>query len=137
MDMQRTIDLGRQFAEALRAVDRHEEGAVERITALFSPAARLTNASLKLAHEERAGEEGVRTFWENYQNSFREATTEFFEITGSERAAGLFWTTRGLDATGAPIEYDGVSLLVFADDGTIEQFRGYYDTRELSRKVGG
>ena len=34
------------------------------------------------------------------------------------------------------MEYDGVSLLVFDDSGKIKLFRGYYDTRELSREVG-
>lgn len=136
MDMQRTRELGEQFAEALHAVDRKEQGAVARMAALFSPQARVTNASLKLARAERDGADGVRAFWEQYQGNFREAATEFFELTASERAAGLFWTTRGRDAAGAPIEYDGVTLLVFADDGAIELLRGYYDTRELSRKVG-
>lgn len=137
MDTQRTLELGQQFTEALHAVDRRDEGAIERMVALFSPDARLTNASLKLANEERSGHAGVRSFWENYQASFQRAETEFFEVTGSERAAGLFWTTRGADATGEPIEYDGVSLLIFGDDDTISMFRGYYDTRELSKKVSG
>lgn len=137
MEIQRTIELGRQFAEALHAVDRRDEGAVEQMAALFSPRARLLNAALKLAGEERTGQEGARAFWEQYQGSFQELATEFFEITGSERAAGLFWTTRGRDAAGEPVEYDGVTLLVFAEDGAIELFRGYYDTRELTRSVRG
>jgi ketosteroid isomerase-like protein len=137
MDTQRTLELGQQFAETLHAVDRREEGAIERMVELFSPEARLTNASLKLAGEERSGRDGVRSFWENYQQSFQEAETEFFQLTSGERAAGLFWTTRGRDATGEAIEYDGVSLLVFGDDGKITLFRGYYDTRELSKKVSG
>jgi ketosteroid isomerase-like protein len=135
MDTQRTLELGRQFTEALHAVDRHEEGAIERMVALYSSEARLTNAALKLAGEERSGADGIRSFWESYQQNFREAATEFFEVTGSERAAGLFWTTRGTDATGESFEYDGVSLLVFGDDEKISMFRGYYDTRELSKKV--
>lgn len=137
MELQRAIELGHQFTEALHAVDRHEEGAIDRMVAMYSPEARLTNASLKLANEERSGHEGVRTFWENYQASFHEASTEFFQVTGNESSAGLFWTTRGKDATGDPIEYDGVSLLVFGDDEKITLFRGYYDTRDLTKKVGG
>lgn len=129
------MELGQQFTEALHAVDQHAEGAIEQMLELYSANARLTNASLKLANEERNGQEGVRTFWENYQNNFREATTEFFQVTSNEESAGLFWTTRGTDATGQQFEYDGVSLLVFDEDGKINLFRGYYDTRELSRKV--
>jgi ketosteroid isomerase-like protein len=137
MDPQRSQELAQQFAEAPHAVDRHEPDAIARIAALFSDAATLTNASLKLAHEERSGAEGVQAFWRAYQEAFTEASTEFAEITSSERAAGLFWTTRGKDATGAPFSYDGVTLLVFGDGEKIAQFRGYYDTRELSRRVSG
>lgn len=137
MDQQRAIELGQRFTEALHAVDAGDEGAVERMVELYSPEARLTNAAMKLAGEERRGRDGVRQFWEEYQHTFREARTEFFDVTGSDRSAGLFWTTRGIDATGQEVEYDGVSLLVFDGAGLIESFRGYYDTRELSRKVGG
>jgi ketosteroid isomerase-like protein len=137
MEPQRALELGRQFTEALHAVDRHEEGSLDRMVKLFSPQAHLTNASLKLAGEERSGDDGVRAFWENYQRTFREASTEFAQLTANEQSAGLFWTTRGVDATGERFEYDGVSLLVFAPDGKITSFRGYFDTRELSRKVHG
>lgn len=136
MDHQRTYKLGQAFAEALHAVERRDEGALERIMAHFSPEARLTNAALKQAQHDRSGLEGVRAFWEAYQQTFREAHTEFIEVTSSERAAGLFWTTRGVDARGEGLDYDGVTLLVFDEDGKITHFRGYYDTRELTRTVG-
>lgn len=135
MDVQQTHQLGEQFTAALHALDANQEGALEQIVAMFSPEARLTNASLKLANEERTGIEGIRSFWSNYRNTFREAQTEFAQVTSNEQAAGLFWTTRGSDAEGQPLEYDGVSLLVFDNEGKIVQFRGYYDTRELTRKV--
>lgn len=133
MEIQRTLELARQFAGALHAVDRRDQGALDAMVALFSPRARLVNAALKLAGEERTGEAGARAFWEQYQGSFQESATEFFQLTGGEQAAGLFWTTRGRDAAGEPLEYDGVTLLVFAHDGKIELLRGYYDTRELTR----
>ncbi|HMQ33472.1 MAG TPA: nuclear transport factor 2 family protein [Chloroflexaceae bacterium] len=136
MDSQRTYQLGQEFAEALRAVERRDEGALERMVERFGPRARLLNAALSHTDEERSGPDGARAFWQAYQDTFREARTEFFELTSSERAAGLFWTTRGVDARGEPLDYDGVTLLVFDDDGKIELFRGYYDTRDLSRTVG-
>ncbi len=134
--MQRTDQLGSQFAAALEAVERRDEGAIEDILAHFSPEASLTNSALKHTNDERRGFEAIRAFWEAYQHTFRELQTTFFEQTSSERAAGLFWTTRGIDAQGEPIEYDGVTLLIFDDDGKITRFRGYYDTRELARTVG-
>ena len=137
MDLQRTLELAKEFSQALHAVDRREQGAIERIAGMYSPEARITNAALKLAGEERNGLDGARVFWEQYQNSFREASTAFFELTCSERGAGLFWTTKGTDAAGDSFSYDGVSLLVFDDEGRITLFRGYYDTRELSKRVSG
>lgn len=133
--MQRTDQLGSRFAAALEAVERRDEGAIEGIMDHFSPEARLTNSALKHTNDERRGREAIRAFWETYQDTFREVQTTFFEQTNSERAAGLFWTTRGIDARGEPIEYDGVTLLLFDADGKISQFRGYYDTRELARTV--
>jgi ketosteroid isomerase-like protein len=135
MDTQQTMEHTQAFAEALHAVDRRDEGAIERMVDLFSPQATLTNAALKLAGEERSGHEGARTFWEQYQHSFQAASTAFFELTSSARGGGLFWTTSGTDAAGDPISYDGVTLLIFDDSGKIAQFRGYYDTRELSKRV--
>ena len=134
--MQRTTELGNQFVAALEAVERRDEGAIEDILELFSTEARLTNSALKHSNEERQGSEGIRAFWEAYQGTFREVETTFFEQTSSEQAAGLFWTTRGLGAQGEPIEYDGVTLLQFDDQGKIMLLRGYYDTREFSRTVG-
>ena len=137
MDTQRSYSLGQEFAEALHAVDRHEAGAIEQMVARFSPEARLTNAALKQAHEERVGTDGVRAFWEAYQATFKEAQTEFFELTSSESAAGLFWTTRATNGRGEQLSYDGATLLCFGEDGKIALMRGYFDTRELSLTVGG
>jgi hypothetical protein len=136
VDYQHAYELGRKFADTLHAVDRRDEGALDLMASLFGDEARLTNASLKLGEGERVGREAIRAFWEAYQSTFQEAKTEFFELTASERGAGLFWTTSGRDAHGEPLTYDGSTLLIFNHDGLIELFRGYYDTRELTRKVG-
>lgn len=130
-----TQQLAQQFIDALHALEDGSESDTAAIVALFSDDARLLNAALKLAGKQRSGRDGAEQFWREYRSTFERARSEFAQITTNEQAAGLFWTTKGSDNTGQPIEYDGVSLLVFDQDGKIVQFRGYYDTRELSRQV--
>lgn len=136
MDQQRSQQLAQQFIDALHILEHGSADDVDAIVALFSDDAKLINAALKLAGEERRGTEGARTFWSEYRRTFGDAHSEFFQITANDESAGLFWTTKGTGNDGQPMEYDGVSLLVFDDAGKITLFRGYYDTRELSREVG-
>lgn len=136
MDQQQSHQRAQQFIDALHTLEQGGPDDVDAIVALFSDDARLINAALKLAGEERTGQEGARTFWREYRRTFGEARSEFFQITANDESAGLFWTTKGTGNDGQPMEYDGVSLLVFDDAGQIKLFRGYYDTRELGREVG-
>ena len=136
MDRQQAEQLAQQFIDALHALEQGDVHQVDQLVALYSDDARLTNAALKLAGQDRTGQDGARQFWTEYRRTFGEAYSDFFQVTVSDTAAGLFWTTKGTGNDGQPMEYDGVSLLVFDDQGKIKLFRGYYDTRELSREVG-
>ena len=136
MDQQQSRQLAQEFIDALHTLEQGSPDDVEAIVALFSDEARLVNAALKLAGEERHGQDGARSFWTEYRRTFGEAHSDFFQITANDESAGLFWTTKGTGNNGQPMEYDGVSLLVFDDAGKITLFRGYYDTRELGREVG-
>lgn len=127
--------LAQQFIEALGALEQDQEGALERMAGLFSAEARLTNAALKQSGREHRGPEGARAFWAAYRDTFGQVRSEFAQVTSNDEAAGLFWTTRGTDRDGQPLEYDGASLLVFDGAGKIRLFRGYYDTRDLSRSA--
>lgn len=135
MDGQVANNQGKTFIDALHALDQNHDGAVEAMVALFAADAVLTNAALALAGEQRQGQEGVRQFWTEYRQTFREAETHFSHVMTDERAVGLFWTTNGTDSTGEPMNYEGVSLLEYNDAGKIVAFKGYYDTRQLSRTV--
>jgi ketosteroid isomerase-like protein len=126
-----------QFIAALHSLEQGGPDDVDKLVALFNPEAQLTNATLKLANQERTGIAGVRDFWVKYRRMFDTIYSEFDHVTSSAQAIGLFWTSRGMDTQGQPVEYDGASLLVFGEDGKITRFRGYYDTRQISRKVGG
>ncbi len=130
-------DLAQQFIVALHEFELGGADSADALIALFSTDARLTNSALKLSNVERQGIAGVREFWIKYRASFGELRSEFFQVTTNDCAAGLFWTSKGTDSNGQPVEYDGVSLLVFDEEGKIALFRGYYDTRQLSQTVGG
>jgi ketosteroid isomerase-like protein len=136
MDQQQAHTLAQQFIDALHKLEQGSEQDVDDIVALYSDDARVLNAALKLAGEERTGKDGARQFWTEYRRTFGEAFSEFFQVTANDESAGLFWTTKGTGNDGQPMEYDGVSLLVFNQEGKISLFRGYYDTREISRAVG-
>ncbi|HEY0604983.1 MAG TPA: nuclear transport factor 2 family protein [Herpetosiphonaceae bacterium] len=136
MDQQQVQQLAQQFIDALHALEQGDAGNVDQLAGMYSDDARLVNAALKLAGQERTGQDGARQFWTEYRRTFGEAHSDFYQVTVNEQAAGLFWTTKGTGNDGQPMEYDGVSLLVFDDQGKIKLFRGYYDTRELSREVG-
>jgi ketosteroid isomerase-like protein len=136
MDQQQAGQRAQQFIDALHKLEQGTPDDVDDLVALYSDDARLINAALKLAGEERTGKDGARTFWTEYRKTFGEAYSEFFQVTANNESAGLFWTTKGTGNDGQPMEYDGVSLLVFDDNGLIKLFRGYYDTREISRAVG-
>lgn len=136
MDQQQVQQLAQQFIDALHALEQGDVENVDQLAGMYSDDARLVNAALKLAGQERTGQDGARQFWTEYRRTFGAAYSEFYQVTVNEQAAGLFWTTKGTGNDGQPMEYDGVSLLVFDDQGKIKLFRGYYDTRELSREVG-
>ncbi len=136
MNQQQVKQGAQQFIDALHTLEQGDASNTDAIVELFSDDATLVNASLKLAGEQRQGKEGAKQFWREYRRTFGEAYSDFFQVTVNEEAAGLFWTTKGTGNDGQPMEYDGVSLLVFNDEGKISRFRGYFDTRELSRSVG-
>ena len=130
-----TQQLAEQFIDALHTF---EDGTPEDTAALvemYADDAVIINAALKLVGQDRRGRDGASQFWREYRSTFGKVRSEFFQITNNDESAGLFWTTKGTDNENSPLEYDGVSLLVFNDQGKITLFRGYYDTRELSRQV--
>ncbi len=127
--------LAPRFIDALHRLEDGTAADVEPLVELFSAEARLLNSALEQTGREVRGRDGARTFWTDFRSLFEGVRSEFHQVTVNEAPAGLFWTTRGTYADGAPLEYDGASLLVFDAEGSIHEFRGYYDTRELTREV--
>ena len=118
-----------EFINALRQLE--ERGDVEAIIPVFAEDAELSNPTDNSPHR---GREGAKEFWGAYRRTFTEIHSEFRNIAESDRAALLEWTSRGRTATGEEFEYEGVSVLEFADD-KVRRFRAYFDTATLGKHM--
>jgi ketosteroid isomerase-like protein len=115
-----------RFVAALRALE--EGGDVEGMVMLFDDRAEVSGPTDRAPHQ---GKEGVRHFWRMYRDSFGEIHSEFEKIVeGRDGTVVMEWTSRGVTATGTPVNYKGVSVAEIPE-GRVVRFRTYFDTREL------
>lgn len=118
-----------QFIEALHGLE--EQGDLERMISMFSDQAELRNPTDDDPHR---GRQGAQTFWDTYRRSFQEVHSDFRNVTETDDAVMLEWTSRGRLADGSPVEYDGVSVVEF-QDGRIRRFRAYFDPSDLGEQI--
>ena len=114
-----------RFIEALRRLE--EGGDLEAMVPLYADGARLSNPTDERPHE---GPDGARRFWGAYRAAFADVHSEFRNVVETDDVAILEWRSRGRTADGGDFEYDGVSVVEFAD-GRIRRFRAYFDPNEL------
>ena len=129
------------FIDALHALEQADgdgQSEADALAALYAPDAKLTNAALKLAGEDKTGTDAVRAFWVDYKKALGKAHSDFHHIAARENTAGLFWVTTATSPNGETdaVHYDGATLLEFDDSGKITFFQGYYDTAQLNRQMG-
>jgi hypothetical protein len=124
--------VAQQFIDALHALEQGGEDQAHQMALLFRDDAKLANAALDLQNIEVQGRDGILRFWIEYKETLGEAYSKFHQVTTSQNAAGLFWTTQGRNPAGQEIHYHGATLLQWDDTGRIKYFRGYYDTRQLT-----
>ena len=122
------------FIDALHALEQGTTDDVAALVALYADDATLSNSALDNKNSEIKGTDEITKFWTQYKETLGEVFSKFHHVTVSDNAAGLFWTTEGQNPAGDEVNYHGATLLQFGDDGKIEFFRGYYDTRELTVK---
>ena len=122
-------DVTQQFIDALAVLER--ERNAEQITALFGPESEVGNI---VSPRQFSGVEGARGFWEAYRDTFGEVASSFRNVIVNDGRAALEWTTTGTSAAGAPISYEGVSILEMAD-GKITRFRAYFDPHDLGLQI--
>ena len=112
-----------QFADALQQLeqDRDLDAFLER----FADDVRLFRPE---AGGQESGVEGARRFWQAYLDQFGQIRSTFFRVVEAGDLGELEWTSRGTLGSGTDVEYEGVSLLEFAEDGRVRRFATYYDT---------
>lgn len=135
MDQQQVRQLADRFINELHRVEDGDTAGIDDLVNMFADNASLTNSILQHESGERTGRDEVAHFWHEYSTSFGKVHSDFVDVTASDHSAGLFWRSTGTDPAGKPLEYEGVSLLVFDDAGKISQFKGYFDSRQLTLKT--
>ena len=118
-----------KFIEALGKLESERD--VETIVALFAESCEVGNV---VAPEKFEGRDGARRFWTTYRDTFGEVRSTFRNHIAGDSAAALEWTTEGTSTGGAPINYDGVSILEI-DGDHITRFRAYFNAEALGRQV--
>jgi ketosteroid isomerase-like protein len=119
----------RQFIDALQVLERDRDPT--GITNLFTENSEVGNI---VSSRDFIGLAGAREFWETYRDTFGEVASTFRNVIVSDGRAALEWTTMGTSAAGAPISYEGVSILEMAD-GKITRFCAYFDPRDLGLQI--
>lgn len=122
------------FIDALHALEQGSHADVAALVALYADDATINNSALDGKNAEMKGTDQITKFWTEYKETLGEVFSKFHHVTQSDNAAGLFWTTEGTNPAGDTVHYHGSTLLQLNDEGKIEFFRGYYDTRELTVK---
>lgn len=114
-------DRSQRFADALRSL---EEGDDQPMLDQFEQGAELKRPERK---GSRGESDDAQSFWAEYMGQFGQITTEFDRVVDSGDEGILEWHSTGTLATGRSIEYAGVSLMTFGDEG-VKRFATYYDT---------
>ena len=121
--------LAERFIEALGRLESARE--VEPLVELFAEGCEVGNV---VSPEKFEGREGARRFWTKYRDTFAEVRSTFRNRVVSDKAVALEWTTVGYASGGAPVAYEGVSILE-TDGRHVTRFRAYYNAEDLSRQI--
>ena len=128
----KTEQLADRFIEALGRLEAVRD--LETITGLFAEESECGNV---VSPEKFHGREGAREFWgAKYRDTFGEVKSTFGNVFGTADRIALEWTTEGTGADGAPVRYDGVSILE-TDGERITRFCAYFDAGALGRQLAG
>jgi ketosteroid isomerase-like protein len=127
MNQEQTRIAAHRFIHQLHQLEEGDRAAADGLASLFADNAALSNPLLEQQGRERIGRADIAGFWREYLSSFGSVHSDFADITASDHSAGLFWHSTGTGPDGQRVEYDGVTLLTFDDDGKILRMRGYFD----------
>ena len=116
--------LAQTFMDTLTKAEQTSD--VAPLAALFAADAECGSITTQ---EPATGPEAIKRFWLEYLSVFKTVRSTFVHTRAAGDAASLEWTSEGqLAATGAAINYQGVSLLEFGAGGKVKRFRTYFDS---------
>jgi ketosteroid isomerase-like protein len=122
--------LANKFIEALGKLEAGRD--LETIVSLFAEDCEVGNV---VSPEKFSRRDGAREFWgAKYRDTFGEVRSTFRNVFATEGRAALEWATEGTSKDGAPVSYEGVSILEF-DGELIARFRAYFDAGDLGRQI--
>ncbi len=124
-----SAQVAEQFIEALRALEESRD--LEKIVGVYAEDCEVGNI---ISPEKFHGHNGAREFWTKYRDTFGEVRSEFRNRIITDTRAALEWTTTATTTGGAPIKYDGVSLLEI-EEGRITRFRAYFNAGNLGQQI--
>lgn len=136
MDQQQVRGIAERFITALHSIEEGEATGIDRVVDMFADDAELANPIMERESSRRTGRDQIADFWREYSTTFKDIHSEFFDITASDHSAGLFWRSTGTNASGGPLEYEGVSLLELDEEGKIARFKAFFDSRQVSAGIG-
>lgn len=111
-----------RFVETLLAAE--QTGDAGPLSQLYAEESECKN----LSNDEPAnGVAGAKQFWDNYLKAFKSIKSHFHNILSTDDHAVLEWTSKGELPSGKPIEYRGVSVLMYEGD-KVKCFHSYYDS---------
>lgn len=121
--------VAKQFIDALGTLESSRD--VEPIVTTYAENCEVGNVNVPGRFK---GHDGARRFWTEYRETFGEIQSTFRNIIAIDGRAALEWTSKGTSADGAPVRYDGVSILEI-DGDKITRCRAYFDPSELGRQI--
>lgn len=126
-----TTSRAQSFADALQTFESDRD--LDTFAAVFAD-------DVELVRPEQGGSaqgaDGIRGFWQAYLDQFGEIRSDFRRVVEAGDLGELEWTSKGSLGSGREVEYQGVSLLEFGDDGKVTRFATYYDTEALATRIG-
>ena len=118
-----TEELTERFVDALHTL--YADRDVEPLVTLFADDAKLSKLD---EHHAAHGQDGARSFWQEYRAVFDDIEATFSKVVRGDGSVALEWESTGTLSGGGNFGYRGISVLDGGDDGHIHAFRTYYDT---------
>lgn len=106
----------------IKALERAEQTRdVAPLAAVFTETAELHSYT-----RDRRGRDAA-SFWKEYLDAFDDVRSRFTRVDDRDGSAVLEWESEGRLPGGAPIRYEGVTLLEFEGE-RVRRFRTYFDS---------